>query len=444
MNDFATLRARPIIAFFLLMAAATTHAATFYCDPAEGSPQGDGSAQRPWRTVEEVLSARLVEFRDKDGKSANPNAPVKAGDTILLRSGWHGLIRIPRGYNDEFITIAADKGQAPQVGWIEIGEGRKWLIQGLTVSPSLIPPTSSIASTPSRPPHNLVSLGERGGEESAELVIADCFIYSVLDTAAWTGRDWVEKPQSGIWLGRHGKGHVARNNYVLNTRFGIALCAEDCLCEGNIVANFSADGIRATRDGQIVQYNVIKNNFVGARDGDPNHDDGIQVFLFNVGTGTLRNIAIRGNIIVARETDGLPFPNPLQGIGCFDGPLVNFTVEKNVVCVNHYHGITLGDAQGCTIQDNTVFSRWEGRMRPWVMLGQKKNLAGGNTVRNNLAHSFNFRADAEVKAENNREVTEAEFKTKLSELAAFIDGKFGKLHPAAQRPRLEQGAAIGP
>jgi parallel beta-helix repeat protein len=199
--------------------------------------------------------------------------------------------------------------------------------------------------------------------------------------------------------------------------------------------------MRATRDGQIVQYNVIKNIFVGARDGDANHDDGIQVFLFNVGTGTVRNVALRGNIILERERDDLPLRNSLQGIGCFDGPLVNFTVEKNVVCTNHYHGISLYDAQGCTIQDNTCFSRWAaGRMRPWVMLGQKKKQAGGNTVRNNLAHSFNFRADAEVKTENNREVTEADFRAKLSELAAFINAKFGPIHPAAKRPRLEQGS----
>ena len=107
-----------------------------------------------------------------------------------------------------------------------------------------------------------------------------------------------------------------------------------------------------------------------------------------------------------------------------------------MVCVNHYHGITLGDAQGCTIQDNTVFTRWPGRLRPWVMLGQKKNLAKGNTVRGNLAHSFSFKADPEVKAENNREVTAAAFQHEFAELAAAIDTKFGERPPAAGRPRL--------
>ncbi len=393
--------------------------------------QGDGSAERPWRTIEEVIRARLIQFCDHLGQPANPNAPVKPGDTVLLRSGWHGILAFSGGYNSQSITIAAAPGQTPQVGWVEIGEGKDWIVRGLTISPSLAPaPLATV-------PRELVSLGEHGGEESADLVVEDCFVYSVLDPTGWTGRDWVEKPASGIWLGRHGRHHVARNNYVLNTRFGIQLCAPDCVAEGNVVANFSADGMRATRDGQVLQYNVIKNNFVGSRDGDDNHDDGIQVFLFNVGTGPVCDVTLRGNIIIARETDGLPFPNPLQGIGCFDGPLIHFLVESNVVCVNHYHGISLYDAQNCTVRANTCFSRWADRARPWVMLGQKKNQAGGNTVRNNLAHSFNFKADAQVKAEDNREVNPAAFNQRLTALLTLIDSKFGTLHPAAKRLRLE-------
>lgn len=406
-------------------------AATFYCDPLHGGPQGDGSAERPWGTIEEVLAAGLIQFCAADGQPRNAAAPVKPGDTILLRSGWHGVLRIPVGYNERPITIAADRGHTPQLGWVEIGEGSNWVLRRLMVSPSLAP------SPLPRVPRTLVSLGERRSDASEGLVIEDCFIFSVRDTSKWSAEDWVKKPQSGIWLGRHGKKHMARNNYVANTRFGIELCAPECLCEGNVVDNFSGDGIRVTRDGQIVQYNVIKNNFVGAQDGDDNHDDGMQAFLFNVGTGTLRDVVVRANIIVERETDGLPFVNPLQGIGFFDGPLVHFTIERNVVCVRHWHGITLCDAQECTIQDNVCYSRWPGRMRPWISLGQKKNLAKGNTVRNNLAHSFNFKADAEVKADNNAEVSEEAFQTRLTELCEEIDRKFGKLHPLAGKPRLE-------
>jgi hypothetical protein len=70
------------------------------------------------------------------------------------------------------------------------------------------------------------------------------------------------------------------------------------------------------------------------------------------------------------------------------------------------------------------------------MLGQKKNQAAGNKVQNNFAHSFDCRADTDVKAGNNQEVTEAIFRQKLSAQAAFIDSQFGALHPTAKRPRL--------
>lgn len=428
---FAGRLTRLLSAIVLCAASHAIFAADFYCDPVKGTANGDGSTQRPWRTIEEVLKAKLVQLADKDGRVSNPAAPVKSGDTIFLRSGWHGVIRIPTGFNSDWITICAEAGHRPQVGFVDIGQGRKWRLRGLTISPSLAP------NPLEKPPKNLVSLGEHGDEASAELVIEDCFIFTSLDTTGWSAKDWIEKTYSGIWLGRHGQGHVARNNYVLNTRFGINLCAPQVICEGNVVANFSADGIRVTRDGQIVQYNVIKNVFVGSQDGDDNHDDGIQAFLFNRGRGTLRDVVVRGNLIVARENDRLPWPNGLQGIGFFDGPLVHFTVEENVVLVNHYHGVSLYDAQGCTIRSNACFSRWSDRAKPWVMLGQKIRQAQGNIVRDNMAHSFSFKADSEVQAANNQTVTEAIFREKMTNLLAVIENKFGKLHPVANRPRLE-------
>ena len=414
-----------------LLVASATRGATFYCDPATGAPQGDGSAARPWRTIEEVLAARLVTFTDAAGKTANPSAPVKPGDTLLLRSGWHGVVRIASGFNAAPITLAADEGHAPAVGWVEIGEGRNWTVKGLLVSPSLAPAPLE------RPPKNLVSLGERGGEASERLVVEACFIFSALDTSAWSAQDWMDKPASGIWLGRHGRAHVARNNYVLNTRFGINLCAFDSVAEGNVIDCFSADGIRITRDGQTVRHNIIKNIFVSAADGDDNHDDGIQAFLFNTGTGLVKNVTVRENIVLARERDDLPFPAPMQGIGCFDGPLKAFTVADNVVCVNTWHGLTLNDAQGCTISNNVVFSRWSNREQPWLMLGTKQKLVRGNTVCDNLAkNGVHLKNDAEVKAQNNGQATEAEYLKRLAELLARINARYGATHPAAKRPRL--------
>ena len=53
-----------------------------------------------------------------------------------------------------------------------------------------------------------------------------------------------------------------------------------------------------------------------------------------------------------------------------------------------------------------------------------------------MAHSFDFRADPEVKAEHNVQVKADAFYLKLAELLASIEGKYGRVHPAARRPRL--------
>jgi hypothetical protein len=245
------------------------------------------------------------------------------------------------------------------------------------------------------------------------------------------------KVHSGITMGRNGTGHVMRNNYILNTRFGINLCAEDSLCEGNVVCNFSGDGMRVTRDGQVVRYNVIKNNFVGAKDGDDNHDDGIQCFLFNKGTGTVRRVTVVGNIIINREDDAQKWHNPLQGIGFFDGPLIDFVVTDNVVLTAMWHGVSLFEAQGCRIERNVCWSRWTDRLKPWIQLGAKGNgsAAGNNTVKDNYACSFKFDV-AGTTASNNRPSTQDIMQQAMTRAHNTICEKFGRYHPVAGYSRL--------
>ena len=74
------------------LAASVLYGTVFYVDPEKGDMDNDGSAERPWRTVEQVFEHNLIQTRDTAGRLKNPQAPVKAGDTILLRSGYHGEI----------------------------------------------------------------------------------------------------------------------------------------------------------------------------------------------------------------------------------------------------------------------------------------------------------------------------------------------------------------
>ena len=103
-----------VVAWFL---APTALARDFYVDPETGSPDNDGSAEHPWRTLEEVIAANLVETRTwqtlpyAPGASfvpVNPGAPIGPGDTIWLRSGYHGDVTIGSAYNASTITVAAE------------------------------------------------------------------------------------------------------------------------------------------------------------------------------------------------------------------------------------------------------------------------------------------------------------------------------------------------
>jgi hypothetical protein len=309
--------------------------------------------------------------------------------------------------------------------------GSRWRVKGLLVSPSLAP------DPPEKMPKHLAVLGEFGRDEGEALEIHDCFIFSAPDASQWSAGDWVGKPASGIWLGRYGKAHVARNNFILNTRVGIDICAPESLCEGNVIDGFSADGIRVTRDGIQVRHNVIRNNFVGEGDGDENHDDGIQSFLFNKGRGLVRDVVVEGNVIVERADPGLPFSNPLQGIGFFDGPLVNYQVRDNVVMVDQHHGVSVYDAQECVISGNACWNPdRRSKRQPWVMLGQKQGLARDNRVEDNLAHSINTEADKSAKERGNRTVNERSFRKRWDEVTEVIVEKFGETHALAGRKRV--------
>jgi polygalacturonase len=328
-KEFSMKKAASIVLFSVLAVCGQALAADYLIDPAKGASDGDGSKGRPWKTLEEVA---------KSGKLKG----LKGGDTVYLADGYHGDVTFS-GENASMVTIAAAPGARPKLSRLVISSGKNWTVKGLVISPSFGKAYKD----------EIVCFGEAG--ESSNLVIEDCYIFTEEDASKWDAQKWL-KANDGVYMGQHGRNLTLRNCFVRNTRFGIQLAAYDSVCEGNVVSDFSADGMRATRDGETVRDNIIKNVYLGDAEGDANHDDGIQVFLFNVGSGTVRNISMIGNIIIAHEDPKQKYMNALQGLGFFDGPLVNFVVKDNVVNVDQYHGISLYDAENADVEGNVVWS----------------------------------------------------------------------------------------
>jgi hypothetical protein len=281
---------------------------------------------------------------------------------------------------------------------------------------------------------NIVIFGERS--DSSKITIEDCYIFSEVDASKWDAKAWMST-HNGVLMGRQGHELTLRNNYVHNTRFAISLTSHDSLCEGNVVSDFSGDGIRATRDGLVVQHNIIKNIYVGDKDGDDNHDDAIQVFLFNQGKGTVKNLTFIGNIVRDHDDPKQKWKASLQGLGFFDGPLVDFVVKDNVVYTDHYHGISLYDAQNALVENNVVMAPPGGK-KLRIAFDSKKgvNAARDNKARNNYAPVFMLKAPGTVD-ENNKPVSPAIFQQALKKQYQVITDKFGAKHFAANREKLE-------
>lgn len=417
----------------VFVAAVPVWGAEFYVDPVAGSRRGDGSARRPWRTIEEVFEAGLVESREWERLPyseeielvvKNAGAPVKAGDTIRLRSGYHGRLSITRYYNADTITVAAEEGHEPRLSSVRIRAGSGWRLRGLTVS-------AEFGESYER--RTLVDLDSHNWHGPVhDIVVEVCAIRSVADASAWTAADWNELACNGVQV--DGARMTIRGNHLLNVNFGISVDADDSVVSENVVENFAGDGLRGLGDRCTFEYNTVKNCY----NVNANHDDGFQSWSYGpegVGSGEVVGLVLRGNTIINYEDPNQPHRGALQGIGCFDGTFVDWVVENNVVITDHWHGITLLGARNCLVTNNTVVDRNETRPGPpWIRIGRHKRGTApvDCVVRNNLAATFNSAAG--VLEENNLRIAEP--------AALFVDVENFDLHLLPDAAAIDAGSDI--
>jgi hypothetical protein len=369
----------------LALCIGSSRSATFYVDPESGSISGDGTSQDPWSTLQEVIEAGLIETQEGVDypyewgmplQTKNAGAPVTAGDTILLRSGYHGSIEILRAYNTDYITIAAEQGHTPQARNISLTAAAKWVIGGLTLSPEF-------AST--YDPTTLVSVvSHNWSGPSREVVVENCTMYSMADASGWSSDDWNNLTCNAI--GVSGVKVTVRNCYAKNVDFGISVSGDSCLVERCTVENFAGDGLRGLGDYDRFYHNTVMNCY----DVNANHDDGFQswsVGAGGVGTGVVLGVELVGNTIINYTDPNQPFRGTLQGVGCFDGFFEDWVIENNVVITDHWHGITLLGARNCRIVNNTVCDlNTASPGPPWISIDDHKDgtASSGCIIRNNL------------------------------------------------------------
>ncbi len=354
----------------------------FYVDPVNGDIGNNGSSGSPWSTLQDVIENNLIETRvykdlpyQEGGEMEvrNPGAPVKAGDTIILRNGFHGELWLRGAFNAEYINVMAEAGHSPALSRIFLSAASRWRFKGITISPEF---------AVTYEPNTLIRLESHGWHGPIyNVTVDDCILYSVQDSSAWDINNWNDLSCNGISVS--GNNMTIRNNHCRNVDFGISVSGNFALIKNNTVENFAGDGLRGLGNDMFFEYNTVKNCY----DVNGNHDDGFQSWSIN-DDPPRRRVVLRGNVIINYEDPNQPFRGTLQGIGCFDGPYINWIVENNVVAVDHWHGISLYGAFYSRIVNNTVVDINNASPGPsWILINTHKDgtPSGDCVIRNNIA-----------------------------------------------------------
>jgi hypothetical protein len=422
---------RGFVACLTILALTTfvgpAHAATFYVDPVNGLDTASGSSASPFKTLQTVVDSLVQTQVTSNGTlvPANSAGPIKPGDTIALLTGYHGTLTIKGKHNTQHVTIAAAPGATARLARVVVRDSSRWTLRGLDVSPSHAPTYAKNTMI------DLQAYNDQG--QLKEIVVENCLLRSVPDASGWSAADWNNKAANGISAG--GTKLTILNNTLKNVNFGISVGATSSLVKGNVIANFSGDGLRGLGNYTVFEGNTVKNCY----DVNANHDDGFQSWSRGsdgkVGTGEVIGVVLRGNRFINYEDPNQPFRGTLQGIGLFDGTFVDWVIENNVVITDHWHGITLMGARDCQVVNNTVIDPNTATPGPpWIRIANHKDgtAPSGCLVRNNLATAFNS-ASTGVTEDHNIKIT------KLAD--HFVDAANGDLHLIAGSAAIDSGSS---
>ena len=332
----------------------SAEAKTFYIDPAVGNTNNDGSQDHPWKTLQEVVDGNKIQTRAFASNPYNPGdtlmvrnsgAPVNAGDTLLLNTGYHGDITIQAAINSDYITISAAPGQLPRVNHLSLSGASKWNIRGLTVSAEF----DTVGHN-----RDLLFINSEGwAGPSRDITVENCSLYTIKNSSAWTMNDWGNYTCTGARM--HGKSFIFSNNFVSNVDIGIRVVADSCLIEKNVFENYSSCGMRLCGANNCsFNYNIVRgfhmvNNIFGM--GFQGYSQGADG---TVGGGVVSHVSVVGNTIINTVDPNQAFKGQLYGIACFDGIYDDWVVENNVVLANTWYGIAFNGARNCRIINNTV------------------------------------------------------------------------------------------
>ena len=150
-----------------------------------------------------------------------------------------------------------------------------------------------------------------------------------------------------------------QNNEISGYASGVAVYySENVTVSGNDLSGLRLDGISLTSNQNV----TIESNHIhsfNTAEGSGEHIDAIQMFSRN-GSEPSTDLTISGNFIETGDGDtfqGIFLRNEaVDGGAGEDMYYQNITITDNIIYSGHSHGITVGQTDGVTIENNTVLA----------------------------------------------------------------------------------------
>jgi len=389
-----------------------------YVDPVRGADANPGTADKPWKTLAEVLgpatkklSTRFYDVGNPHGvtpygetpaagavlKAKNPTGPIKPGDTIKLRSGDHGVVELRAAYNEDVIRVVPDSGAEPVLGGLVINGAAKWAFEdGIKVR-------NLKAAVPRQ--IYLVEIGRSSWFGYAEdIIVSKLLACGGEDYRAWTDQQWIDGPIGAIGALGWSRRVQLVGNEVYACRNAIAAFGRGARVEANLVRDNSNDSVNFGASDVVIRQNLIKEGRNSPKDAF--HADGMQGWE-PAGHGVVRNVLIERNSITkygrskARTTDD-PTVSYQQGICIFDGRWDGVKIIDNSVVTNSYHAIAAYGVDHLLVARNTVLATHPGAVDPWigVFKGKDGRVPVNNVLRDNTCPVLSAAFEGVVREHN--------------------------------------------
>lgn len=371
----------------------------FYIDPVRGSMENDGSAERPWSTLAEVLNPtrRLIATRAypkyppgaETLQPINPQAPVKPGDTLVLLSGDHGDVNLQQMMNSGFIAVVGPANNTAVIRTLKITASSHWHFKNLKFE--------GLRKETTWPMSGLVELKTNDYFGATDSFVFESNVFtSQDDVSAWSNADWVKKPYDYAFvMSDRVQCTTIQNNHFYNIRNAIAVGGDNTVIEDNLIEHFGNDGIDIAASNLIIRHNTIRDGHHTPEESM--HADGIQGWTLHGATN--KNVTIDGNTIINLEMNE---NNYLQGISIFDGLWNGLRVTNNVVVTNTWHGIALYGVENAEVVNNTVPPARPGKFMTWIAVraAKTKQPSSNVVIRNNIAGQIVLNG-VDVRADHN-------------------------------------------